>query len=246
MDEQPTRSFYYTSPVPCDLQCPICSDVLQNPVVTPCQHLFCEHDLLQWFVRAPDDQGDKPSQRCPQCNTVCAPDSIQPAGRIINNILGDLERRCAHPDCNWKGTADNYERHCKSCVEEQHTNTSESKIGASLNKNSTTTTPTLTTTSSSQNLRALYLRRKLEQATAEQEEKNRHGSSQVNQLHRQLAELVQHTKGLNRRNRELDRQLQQYKERCGILERALLGQDAVDSFDKAREESLAAARKYME
>ena len=242
MEEQPTRSFYYTSPVPCDLQCPICSDVLQNPVVTPCQHLFCEHDLLQWFVRAPDDQGDKPSQRCPQCNTVCAPDSIQPAGRIINNILGDLERRCAHPDCNWKGTADNYERHCKSCVEEQHT--SESKIGASLNKNSTTTTTT--PSSSSQNLRALYLRRKLEQATAEQEEKNRHGSSQVNQLHRQLAELVQHTKGLNRRNRELDRQLQQYKERCGILERALLGQDAVDSFDKAREESLAAARKYME
>ena len=202
-------------------------------MVTPCQHLFCEHDLLQWFVRAPDDQGHKPSQRCPQCNTVCAPDSIQPAGRIINNILGDLERRCAHPDCNWKGTADDYERHCKL---EEHT---PSKIGASLKKNRTTT-------SSSQNLRALYLRRKLEQATAEQEEKNRHGSSQVNQLHRQLAELVQHTKGLNRRNRELDRQLQQYKERCGILERALLGQDAVDSFDKAREESLAAARKYME
>lgn len=55
----------------------------------------------------------------------------------------------------------------------------------------------------SRKLRALYLRRKLEEATAEQKEASRHGSKEVSLLHRQLAELVQHNKGLSERNREL-------------------------------------------
>ena len=236
--ESPSVSSYFTAPVPCDLLCPICSDVLHNPVVTPCQHLFCENDLLQWFVRAPVNQGERPSQRCPQCNTVCAPDSIRPAGRIITNILGDLERRCEHSQCTWTGRCEEYARHLKG-HDEDHV---ESKRSAA---NDATTTRAKTS-SSSQKLRALYLRQKLEAATAEQRENSRLGSKEVSLLHRQLAELVQHNKGLSKRNRELDRQVQQYKERCSILERALLGQDAVDSFDKAREESMAAARKYME
>jgi hypothetical protein len=100
--------------------------------------------------------------------------------------------------------------------------------------------------SSTRKLRVLYLRRQLEEAAAEQRKASRQGSKEVSLLHRQLAELVQHNKDLNERNRELDRQVGQYKERCNLLERALLGQDAVDSFDKAREESLREARKYME
>ena len=101
---------FFTAPIPCDLLCPICSDILKNPVLTPCQHLFCEQDLLQWFCRAPDDQGERPSQRCPQCNTICAPDSIKPAGRLLCNILGDLERRCAVESCTWTGKNCDYAR----------------------------------------------------------------------------------------------------------------------------------------
>jgi hypothetical protein len=229
----PSISSYFTSPVPSDLLCPICSDVLQSPVVTPCQHLFCENDLLQWFV-ASNEKGEKPSQRCPQCNTVCDPDSIKKAGRIITNILGDLERRCAESGCDWRGSCDEYKRHLKICSESK-------RPSHDLESKTNNTAP-----KSKQKLRALYLRRKLEEATAEQREASRHGSSQVNHLHRQLAELVQHNKGLSKRNRELTQKLEQYKERCTILERALLGQDAVDSFDRAREESLAAARRYMQ
>ena len=247
------QSSFYTS-IPSELICPICSDILHNPVITPCQHLFCEHDLLQWFIRAPDE-GDR-SQRCPQCNTVCKPDTIKKAGRIITNIIGDLERRCEQSNCTWIGPSRNYERHLKTCAcSNTNTNTNTSELGyeSKTSDNNTTTNNNHEISqdnpnpeSSSRKLRALYLRRKLEEATAEQKEASRHGSKEVSLLHRQLAELVQHNKGLSERNRELDRQNQQYKERCNLLERALLGPDAVDSFDKAREDSLREARKYME
>ena len=249
------QSSFYTS-IPSELICPICSDILHNPVITPCQHLFCEHDLLQWFIRAPDE-GDR-SQRCPQCNTVCKPDTIQKAGRIITNIIGDLERRCEQSNCTWIGPSRNYERHLKTCAcsnTNTNTNTNTSELGyesktsdnnTNNNNNHEISQDNPNPESSSRKLRALYLRRKLEEATAEQKEASRHGSKEVSLLHRQLAELVQHNKGLSERNRELDRQNQQYKERCNLLERALLGPDAVDSFDKAREDSLREARKYME
>ena len=242
----------FTSAIPSELVCPICSELCVNPVVTPCDHLFCEHDLLQWFVRAPDDQGPKPSQRCPQCNTVCKPDSIRPAGRIITSIIGDLERRCDKKDCSWVGFNRDYERHLKLCKDRgseskfNDTKESSSNSNSSSSNSSSNTNNHNSSSSSSSQLRALYLCRKLEEATAEQQEASRHGSKEVSLLHRQLAELVQHNKGLSEHNRELKRQLEQYKHRCNILERALLGQDAVDSFDKARADSLREARKYME
>ena len=247
---------FFTAPIPCDLLCPICSDILKNPVLTPCQHLFCEQDLLQWFCRAPDDQGERPSQRCPQCNTVCAPDSIKPAGRLLCNILGDLERRCAVESCTWTGKNCDYARHYEICsvknsdtkqpsVEEADEKSQKSQK-SQRNSREGSSTRNSRKGSSTRNLRVLYLRRQLEEAAAEQREASRQGSKEKRLLHRQLAELVQHNKNLSERSRELDRQVQQYKERCNILERALLGQEAVDSFDKAREDSLREARKYME
>ena len=33
-----------------ELFCPICTLVLENPVQTPSEHLFCEEELLEWMT----------------------------------------------------------------------------------------------------------------------------------------------------------------------------------------------------
>ena len=35
-----------------ELFCPICTLVLENPVQTPSEHLFCEDELLEWLTRS--------------------------------------------------------------------------------------------------------------------------------------------------------------------------------------------------
>ena len=43
-----------------ELICPICHNVVENPVQTPSEHLFCEDELLEWLVQ---------STICPVTNT---------------------------------------------------------------------------------------------------------------------------------------------------------------------------------
>ena len=42
-----------------ELQCPICQQILQDPLQTSCEHLFCKHCLLEALQRRPRD--------CPLC-----------------------------------------------------------------------------------------------------------------------------------------------------------------------------------
>jgi len=77
-------------------------------VQTPSEHLFCEDELLEWMTR---------SQMCPVTNTELDPDTIKKPGRIIVNMLAELEMYCpnrAH-GCQWIGSSDQVAIHKKKC-----------------------------------------------------------------------------------------------------------------------------------
>jgi Zinc finger, C3HC4 type (RING finger) len=88
------------------LLCPICQMVVENPVVTPSDHLFCEACLLEWLTK---------SNLCPMTQMELSPESITKPSRLVLNILSDLKRKCENFDCKWTGTLDEYQSHRLSC-----------------------------------------------------------------------------------------------------------------------------------
>lgn len=89
--------------------CVICSGVLENPVQTPCEHMFCEEELLEWMTR---------KGTCPLDRAALDPDHIQPPSRIVLGMLGDLRRKCDHEaeGCEWVGTVEAFSAHVAQCT----------------------------------------------------------------------------------------------------------------------------------
>lgn len=100
--------FVYPDRISSQLICPICTSVLERPVQTPSEHLFCEDELLEWMTR---------SQMCPVTNTRLDPDTIKKPGRIIINMLSELEMYCPNKvhGCQWIGSCDQVINHKKKC-----------------------------------------------------------------------------------------------------------------------------------
>lgn len=96
--------FVYPDRISSQLLCTICQEVLEKPVQTPCEHLFCEDELLEWLLR---------KETCPVDQTIINPDEICKASRIITNMLGELERYCKFKDkgCEWAGPSDRLKNH---------------------------------------------------------------------------------------------------------------------------------------
>ena len=67
------------------LLCSICHGVLERPVQTACEHLFCEDCLLAWLCR---------KATCPVCTAVTEPEAVKRAPRAIVGLIDDLEVRC--------------------------------------------------------------------------------------------------------------------------------------------------------
>ncbi len=90
------------------LICPICTQVLQNPVQTSSEHLFCEEELLEWMTR---------SSLCPVTKAELDPSSITKPGRVILNMLAELELYCSNKPngCKWIGQNEHLANHLKTC-----------------------------------------------------------------------------------------------------------------------------------
>ena len=88
------------------LLCSICHGVLERPVQTTCEHLFCEDCLLEWLCR---------KATCPVCCAGALPDSIERAPRVIVGLVEDLEVRCDHDECLWTGARDALDAHLDEC-----------------------------------------------------------------------------------------------------------------------------------
>jgi len=102
------ESFVYPERISPELYCPICTQILENPVQTPTEHLFCEDELLEWMLR---------SDLCPVTKEKLDANSITKPGRIILNMLAGLERYCKNKceGCLWTGPSSSQSSHLKDC-----------------------------------------------------------------------------------------------------------------------------------
>ncbi len=102
--------FVHPERISSQLICPICTQVLENPVQTPTDHLFCEDELIEWMSRH-----EKPL--CPVSHEELKPDSIRKPSRIILNMLAELQRFCTYKNegCNWIGENEHLSAHLAQC-----------------------------------------------------------------------------------------------------------------------------------
>jgi hypothetical protein len=100
--------FVHADRISPELICPICHGVVEKPVQTPSEHLFCEDELLEWMLR---------SELCPITHEPLDPNTITKPGRIITNMLAALERYCPSKEmgCTWQGPCDRLPSHLSSC-----------------------------------------------------------------------------------------------------------------------------------
>ena len=76
-----------------DLVCPVCTDVVDQPVETICGHMFCNQCMCKWLHTS-----DRPS--CPCCPTfLLVKSDVKPVTRIVQSILSNLEIRCDKERC---------------------------------------------------------------------------------------------------------------------------------------------------
>ena len=102
--------YSFFEPVPDELLCPICHEVLNEPLQTTCGHLFCEKCLNTSLRKA--------RSSCPTCRTHCSARgfSDKHTERKVNN----LQVKCCNFPCEWRGIISRIQDHklgrgCTAC-----------------------------------------------------------------------------------------------------------------------------------
>ena len=99
-----------------EFTCSICFQLVDAPLLTRCQHVFCTSCLQDWFDRG------KPS--CPTCSTELDPrhgaGELKLASPLAWRVLGRLRVRCSVPNCTWAGEYSEVTSHLVS--DESHQN----------------------------------------------------------------------------------------------------------------------------
>ncbi|RWS12077.1 E3 ubiquitin-protein ligase NRDP1-like isoform X1 [Dinothrombium tinctorium] len=93
-----------------DLLCSICTGVLESPIMTACEHIFCTQCLDLWF-------GSSTSCHCPFCNAIVNKNELKSIPRIARNFLGNLNIRCNYRKngCNAIVKLDHLGTHLAQC-----------------------------------------------------------------------------------------------------------------------------------
>ncbi|RUS89082.1 hypothetical protein EGW08_003145, partial [Elysia chlorotica] len=116
----------FVRPVDQHLRCPICSHVLESPVLTQCGHTFCRTCLLTWLAQSgvsaswpgpPDrDLHDDHSGTCPECRSMV---SVGELSQVIclRNLILSLEVTCENSDrgCPAHFPLERNEVHLQTC-----------------------------------------------------------------------------------------------------------------------------------
>jgi hypothetical protein len=78
-----------------NLLCPICINVLDNPLRTPCGHVFCGACISEWVDNTP---------ACPECRTEVEPAQMLP-DRFADRLVANLQSFCTFRKggCQWVG-----------------------------------------------------------------------------------------------------------------------------------------------
>ena len=78
--------FIRTKSIEAELICSICTDVVEDPVQTEFDHIFCRDCINEWL--------QKGNGTCPVERHVISQDSLKSPNRIIKQILNNLIIRC--------------------------------------------------------------------------------------------------------------------------------------------------------
>ena len=88
--------------------CPICLDVVQDPVMTAtCEHLFCK-SCFESIVKGSIAQ-------CPTCREPASRHGSKPLNHVLRSIYWSLKMRCKDPTCDEKLTPSNFQLHDQTC-----------------------------------------------------------------------------------------------------------------------------------
>ncbi|ORY96566.1 hypothetical protein BCR43DRAFT_458274 [Syncephalastrum racemosum] len=101
------RSLQYVGTVNANLICCICQVPFIDPVVLPCGHTFCQTCIYQACESSPI---------CPFDRSAVSLDDIQPAVKIISNMVNELDVHCPRSEegCGYVGQRQYIENHVKS------------------------------------------------------------------------------------------------------------------------------------
>lgn len=69
-----------------EFYCTICTMVLEEPLQSPCDHLFCSNCIKDWLVV---------DKSCPVDRRPLTINSLKPPARYFLNMLGKLDIKCA-------------------------------------------------------------------------------------------------------------------------------------------------------
>ena len=91
------------------LLCPICSNVLKDPVQCPNEHYCCRSCIVKYL--------HENSERCPTCQHHLTEETLSKPPRLLTNMLQNLKIRCDHAKrgCRELIKLEFLDRHVKSC-----------------------------------------------------------------------------------------------------------------------------------
>jgi len=76
-----------------ELLCPICKNVLEDPVQVPCEHAFCRSCIQHWLSVGGEDAGSCPVDRQP-----VRTNELRPLPRLLKNMLSKLMVSCIYKE----------------------------------------------------------------------------------------------------------------------------------------------------
>ncbi|XP_068142690.1 E3 ubiquitin-protein ligase NRDP1 [Drosophila tropicalis] len=92
-----------------ELLCPICTDILENPVQSPiCEHAYCKECIGKWI---------REKNNCPVDRTQLSNSQLVPASRLMRAMLGRLKIKCCYFEngCPEVVQLEDFRSHLASC-----------------------------------------------------------------------------------------------------------------------------------
>lgn len=106
----------FTQNVNMDFVCSICSSVVRQPKeCTACGTLYCSTCLKQWQDKNKNNlEASECPMRCKKTSDI-RESLMKPVGKVIRNMLHNLEVKCPNKDCNKIMKLEKYEEHELTC-----------------------------------------------------------------------------------------------------------------------------------